>query len=135
TVSPLQQRVASEAARVGGPNVHVGVAATNLVSGEKVNFHADESFPSASVMKLPILVELERQVAAGALSWTESLRAEVGAMIAVSDNGAANQIADAIHPQSVNDTMAKLGLGGTRFQNLFSDARTASNPRMNQTPP
>ena len=135
TVSPLQQRVASEAARVGGPNVHVGVAATNLVSGEKVNFHADESFPSASVMKLPILVELERQVAAGALSWTESLRAEVGAMIAVSDNSAANQIVDAIHPQAVNDTLGRLGLGGTHFMNLFSDARSAASPGLNQTTP
>jgi beta-lactamase class A len=133
--SPLQQRVAAEAARVGGPTVHVGAAAINLVSGEKVVLRADEAFPSASVMKLPILVELERQIAAGTLSWTESLRAEVGAMIAVSDNSAANQIADAIHPQSVNDTMARLGLGGTRFLNLFTDARSASSPGMNQTTP
>ena len=56
-------------------------------------------------------------------------------MIAVSDNSAANQIAAAIHPQSVNDTMAKLGLGSTHFVNPFSDARTASNPGMNQTTP
>jgi beta-lactamase class A len=135
TISPLQQRVAAEASRVGGPNVHVGVAATNLISGEKLRFHADDVFPSASVMKLPILVELERQIAAGTLSWTESLRSEVSAMIGVSDNGAANQIADAIHPQSVNDTMARIGLSGTRFGNLFSDARSASNPGQNQTTP
>ncbi|HTD80293.1 MAG TPA: serine hydrolase, partial [Chloroflexota bacterium] len=85
--------------------------------------------------KLPILVELERQVAAGKVSWTESLRAEVSAMIAVSDNGAANQIADVIHPQAVNDTLARLGLSGTHFLNAFSDARTASNPGQNQTTP
>jgi beta-lactamase class A len=133
--SPLQQRVAAEAVRVGGANVHVGVAAVNLVTGEKIGWHADDAFPTASVMKLPILVELERQIAAGTLSWTESLRAEAGAMIAVSDNSAANQIADAIHPQSVNDTMAKLGLGYTRFLNLFTDARSASNPGMNQSTP
>ena len=133
--SPLQLRVAAEAARVGGPNVHIGAAAINLTSGEKIGLRAEEAFPSASVMKLPILVELERQIAAGSLSWTESLRAEVGAMVAVSDNSAANQIAAAIHPQSVNDTMAKLGLGGTHFVNLFSDARSPSNPGMNQTTP
>lgn len=133
--SPLQQRVAAEAMRVGGPNVHVGAAAINLTSGEKIGLRAEEAFPSASVMKLPILVELERQIVAGTLSWTESLRAEVGAMVAVSDNSAANQIAAAIHPQSVNDTMAKLGLGGTHFLNLFSDARSPSNPGMNQTTP
>jgi beta-lactamase class A len=134
-VSPLQQRVAAEALRVAGPNAHVGVAATNLVSGEKVSFHADESFPSASVMKLPILVELERQIAAGNLSWTESLRAEASAMVAVSDNTAANQIADAIRPQSVNDTLARLGLSGTHFLNLFTDGRSTSNAGQNQTTP
>jgi beta-lactamase class A len=133
--SPLQQRIAAEALRVGGPDVHVGAAAINLTSGEKIGLRAEEAFPSASVMKLPILVELERQIAAGTLSWTESLRAEVGAMVAVSDNSAANQIASAIHPQSVNDTMAKLGLAGTHFLNLFSDARSPGQPGMNQTTP
>ena len=135
TATPLQQRVAAEALRVAGPNVHVGVAATNLVSGEKIAFHADDAFPSASVMKLPILVELERQVAAGNVAWTESLRAEASAMIAVSDNTAANQIADLIHPQAVNDTLARLGLAGTHFLNLFTDGRSSSNPGQNVTTP
>jgi beta-lactamase class A len=133
--SKLQQQVASQAQQVGGSNVHVGVAAINLMSGERLSWHADDEFPSASVMKLPILVELERQVAAGNLSWTDSLRAEVSAMIAISDNTAANEIADAVHPQSVNDTMAKLGLSGTHFVNLFNDARSSSNPGENQTTP
>jgi beta-lactamase class A len=115
--------------------VHVGVAALNLTTGDKVAWHADDEFPSASVMKLPILVELERQIAAGQLSWTESLRAEVSAMITVSDNTAANEIASAIHPSSVNDTMSKLGLGGTHFMNLFNDARSTTNPGENQTTP
>ena len=135
TVSPVQQKVISEAIRVGGPNVHVGVSALNLTTGDKIAWHADDEFPSASVMKLPILVELERQIAAGQLSWTESLRAEVSAMIAVSDNTAANEIAAAIHPASVNDTMSKLGLGGTHFVNLFNDARSPANPGENQTSP
>jgi beta-lactamase class A len=131
----LLQKVASQAQRIGGSKVHVGVAATNLTTGEKLTWHADDPFPSASVMKLPILVELERQVAAGQLSWTESLRAEVSAMIAISDNTAANEIADAIHPQSVNSSMAKIGLSGTRFLNLFNDARSSQNPGENQTTP
>ena len=56
-------------------------------------------------------------------------------MIAVSDNGAANQIADVIHPQSVNDTLAWLGLTGTHFLNMFTDTRGPSNPGQNQTTP
>ena len=135
TVSPLQQKVAAEAQRVGGANVHVGLAATNLITGEKINLHPEDTFPSASVMKLPILVELERQIAAGNVAWTESLRAEASAMVAISDNTAANQIADIIHPQSVNDTLAKLSLSGTHFANLFNDARSPSNPGGNQTTP
>src|SRR5207244_12299579 len=118
--TPIPRRLTAAAARGGRPNAHIGAEPINRTSGKKIGLRAEEAFPSASVMKLPILVELERQIAAGSLSWTESLRAEVGAMVAVSDNGAANQIAAAIHPQSVNDTMAKLGLGGTHFVNLFS---------------
>jgi beta-lactamase class A len=133
--SKLQQKVASEAVRVGGTNVHVGVAAQNLATGEKLAWHADDEFPSASVMKLPLLVELERQVAAGNISWSESLRAEVSAMIGVSDNTAANQVASLVHPASVNDSMARLGLSGTHFVNLFNDARSSTNPGENQTTP
>lgn len=133
--SVLEQKVAAEALRVGGPKVHVGVAALNLTTGDKVSLHAEDAFPSASVIKLPILVELERQIASGKLSWTDSIRAEAGAMIAVSDNTAANQIADVITPKSVNDTMAKLGLGSTRFLNLFSDTRSGQNPGQNQSTP
>lgn len=133
--SGLQARVRSEALRVGGPNVRVGVSAINLVTGEKVALNADSAFPSASVMKLPILVELERQISTGQLAWNDSLRAEAGSMIAVSDNTAANQIADAIQTRSVNDTMTRMGLGSTRFLNLFTDTRSGSNPGQNQTTP
>jgi beta-lactamase class A len=56
-------------------------------------------------------------------------------MIAVSDNSEANQIADVIQAQSVNDTMAKLGLGSTKFLNMFTDTRGSSNPGQNQTTP
>ncbi|MBV9547494.1 MAG: serine hydrolase, partial [Chloroflexi bacterium] len=37
--------------------------------------------------------------------------------------------------QSVNDTMARLGLGGTRFLNLFDGGRTSANPGENETTP
>jgi beta-lactamase class A len=133
--SGLLQKVTSDAARASGGHAHIGVAAINLVSGDKLMWHADDEFPSASVMKLPILVELERQVATGNVAWTESLRSEASAMIAISDNTAANEIAGVIHPQSVNDTMARFGLSGTHFVNLFNDARSSQNPGENQTTP
>jgi beta-lactamase class A len=132
---PLLQRISAAVAQVGAPNLRVGVAASNLATGERINFHGDEEFPSASVMKLPILVELERQTTAGTVSWTESLRAEASAMISVSDNNAADSIADVIHFQSVNNTMAGLGLGGTKLQSLFTDASSPLNKGENQTTP
>src|SRR5262249_8770241 len=106
--SGLVQKGTSGASRVAGGNAHGGGAAINVVSGDKLMWHADDEFPSASVMKLPILVELERQIAAGNVSWTESLRSEASAMIAISDNTAANEIAGMIHPHAVNDTMTRL---------------------------
>jgi beta-lactamase class A len=133
--SALQQKVLAEAQRVGGPNARVGVAALNLVSGERVAIKADESFPSASVMKLPILVELERQIAAGTIKWNDNLRTDAAQMIAVSDNAAANRLTDAVSMVAVNDQLRRLGLGGTRFLNTFSDARSAANPGQNQTTP
>jgi len=133
--SPLQQKVIAEAQRVGGPDARVGVAALNLVSGERISVRADENFPSASVMKLPILVELERQVATGTLGWNDSLRTDAGQMIGVSDNAAADRIADRVSMVAVNDEMRKLGLGGTRFLNTFADTRSSSNPGQNTTTP
>jgi beta-lactamase class A len=53
-------------------------------------------------------------------------------MIAISDNTAANEIADAIHPQSVNSSMHQIGLTGTNFVNLFNED---TNPGENQTTP
>jgi beta-lactamase class A len=131
----LQQKVLAEAQRVGGPNARVGIAAINLVSGDRLAIKADESFPSASVMKLPILVELERQIAAGTVKWNDQLRNDATQMISVSDNEAANRLADRVSMVAVNDEMRALGLGGTRFLNTFVDTRTPRNPGQNATTP
>jgi len=133
--NPLEQRIQAEAQRVGGPDVRIGVAAANLNSGERLSIRGDESFPSASVMKLPILVELERQIAAGTIKWDDALRTDAAQMIAVSDNSAANRIVDKISMVAVNDQMRKLGLGGTRFLNTFTDSRSSTNPGQNATTP
>jgi beta-lactamase class A len=131
----LLKKVQSEVARVGGPNARVGISALNLKTGDRLSIRAEESFPSASVMKLPILVELERQIATGKLAWNDKLRAQAGAMMSVSDNVAANDIADAVTPRSVNATMANLGLKGTQFVNYFTGARSNANPGQNHTTP
>jgi len=131
----LTQRVLATVHRTAGDDVRVGIAAKNLVTGERVRLRADEVFPSASVMKLPLLVELERAAAAGDIRWTDALRANAQAMIAVSDNQAANTIEDLVTDAKVNGTMARLGLANTALVNHFSDGRNTGNPGNNQTTP
>ena len=54
------------------------LAAMNLTTGEEIARNAERSMPTASVFKLPLLVEVFRQAEAGALDLDErvTLRAE-----------------------------------------------------------
>jgi len=56
----------------------VAFAAANLATGEETGRNAERSMPTASVFKLPLLVEVYRQVAAGDLDLDSrvTLRAE-----------------------------------------------------------
>ena len=55
TRADLERRILDYARDGGG---RIGVAAKNLRTGEIVALNADSLFPTASVIKLPILVEL-----------------------------------------------------------------------------
>ena len=122
------------AARGVSTAARVGVAARNLATGERIDVRSGEIFHSASVNKVPILVETMREIGSGKLS-----RAAVGAdlerMIVQSDNDAANRLLDLVGEPSVNGTMSKLGLGSTVLHNHFSDSRGPSDPGFNQTSP
>ena len=65
----LLQRIQGEFARAarsaGGT---LGVSAVHMESGRRVGFHAMERFPMASTYKIPIAVQLLRQVDQGAIS-------------------------------------------------------------------
>ncbi len=64
------ETIAAIAAELGG---RVGVAARNLASRAAVFLNADELFPMASCLKIPVMVEVMRQVDAGALRLDERL--------------------------------------------------------------
>src|SRR5205085_7559340 len=49
----------------------LGIAARHLGTGEELAVHADESFPTASSIKIAVLIELYRQAQAGELSLRE----------------------------------------------------------------
>ncbi|HEY8829376.1 MAG TPA: serine hydrolase, partial [Candidatus Limnocylindria bacterium] len=49
----------------------VGVAATHLVTGRHIGYREDELFPTASVIKLPLLVTLYEDAIAGRIDLSE----------------------------------------------------------------
>jgi beta-lactamase class A len=127
----VHESIAAIAAPLGGT---VGVAARNLASGAEAHVNADDLFPMASCFKVPVMVEVLRQVDAGALrlddrlTLTEadkspgstlihcheglrpSVRDLLYLMITLSDNTATDMLWRLVGLASVNETMRGLGL-------------------------
>ena len=101
----------------------VAFAATNLATGEEIGRSAERSMPTASVFKLPLLVEVFRQAENGDLDLDQrvilrdfapglqpSLRDLAMMIVIVSDNSATNLLLDRVGgPTRVNTTMRELG--------------------------
>lgn len=117
----------------------LGVSVKHLGTGESANLNGDRLFPTASVFKVPVLVEFYRQAERGALSpdqqvvLTErdkvpgsgvlkelseglsvSLRDLLNLMMMVSDNTATDLVAGRVGFDNVNATLDELGLHRTR---------------------
>jgi beta-lactamase class A len=129
----LEQRIARHKGTVG-------LYLKDLKSGEALSIRGGEQFSSASVIKVPILVELFHQVEKGPLKLTDPVimlasdqRPGSGVlqflstphtltigdaatlMIILSDNSATNLIIDKIGIRNVNARMDSLGLHKTRL--------------------
>lgn len=134
------------------------VALRHLPSGAAWDLNPATLFPAASMIKVPIMYEIMRQAASGALSLTDSLtvtaNARVGGagilhelrpntrmtirelvtlMIILSDNTATNLLIDRIGMDAVNQTMDDLGLTATRLRRRLMDFAAAEAGRDNQT--
>jgi beta-lactamase class A len=117
---------------------NVSLYARNLDTGVSYELRADEAVPTASTIKVPIMVELFAEAEEGKLDWTQKLEltdqdkvsgsgvlTELSAgdalpirdlmhlMIVVSDNTATNLILNRIGGNGVNARMAQLGLKQT----------------------
>lgn len=150
----LQASIDAIAEDAGG-NVSVGVR--EMRSGASLERDPDRVFPSASVIKLPILVALLARVEAGELEWdrrvslTEeacvegsgvlrelhrgielTLRDLARLMIVVSDNTASNLLIDLVGIERVNALLASLGYRHTRLGRKFYDfaARDAGHENL-----
>jgi beta-lactamase class A len=111
-----------------------GLAAENLLTGERLERRGREQFDTASVIKLPILIEALRRVQVGELRLEQRLRMQAShysegsgvlkdlqpgvdlslrdvctLMVTVSDNVATNMLIDLLGIESVNATMRSLG--------------------------
>lgn len=135
----LRARVLERIAAVRG---RVSLAVRHLRTGARLDVDADRPVYAASLIKLPIMVEVFRQAHEGRLRHSERVRLEacdvvlgsgvlkdlepgieltlgdlVRLMIVVSDNTAANLLIDRVGRERVDATMAELGLGGIRLVN------------------
>jgi beta-lactamase class A len=119
----------------------VALAVKGLKSGEAFAYHDDDPMPTASLIKLPVMVEAYRQAAeksidldrhvtlkkgdkvpgSGILTYhfsdgaTFPLRDAVHLMIVYSDNTATNLVLDAIGIGSTAATMEKMGYPNTKI--------------------
>jgi beta-lactamase class A len=141
--SPLHQELQRLENEYGG---HLGVAAKNLKSGEVISFNGTERFPTASVIKLPIMAAFFHLVdqkeidpnqnvvltaedkKPGLLEFLSegmsmSLLDAVKLMIVLSENTATNLVLDRLAPthaermKVVNDFLDAHGLKQTRVLN------------------
>lgn len=131
-----------------------GVSMRNLATGESLSIRGDEPFPSASLIKLPVLVTLLDEVAKGRVGLDEPLsmisRDRVGGsgvlrhmdpglrltvkdaaslMIALSDNTATNLLLEKLDVPTVWAKMDSLGLPKTRvFRRVFAPTHSSPAP-------
>ena len=113
----------------------VGVAATQLGTGRHIGYREEELFPTASVIKLPLLVTLYEDAIAGRIDLSErvtyredtkvagsgvlqfldgglnpTLRDLAVLMMSVSDNTATDLLFDRVGKTRIESTMGRLGL-------------------------
>jgi beta-lactamase class A len=84
------QRIAS------GFHGRMGVFAKNLQTGEMVALNADERFPTASVIKLAVLVEAYQQIDQGKLKPDDRVLLHDSDKVGIGDSGTLNELHDGI---------------------------------------
>lgn len=126
----------------------LGVAAIDLETGRTLTYHAGGVFPTASAIKVPVMIEVFRQARSGGAALDREIpvtpkdlvdgsdrlklvlrngpaaltvRQLVEAMIEVSDNTAANTLIGLAGMERVNRTLDELGFPNTRLRRKMMD--------------
>jgi beta-lactamase class A len=148
--TPLGRRLAAIASRFGGK---VTFAAVDLKTGERFGLAADQPVATASVIKLPVMVEAFYQMQEGKLQWSQPVKETdfdrvrgsgilqdlcqqidltlgdaVTLMIDLSDNTASNIVIRTVGIDAVNARMKRLGLKHTRLFGYVFHEKDSSDP-------
>jgi beta-lactamase class A len=144
SAASLQSRVEDAVRPLHGT---MGVAARNLATGETVFVNADTSFPTASVIKVGVMVEVFHQIAEGRLRRDDTITLDDSAkvdgsgvlqrlhgglvltvgdlldlMMTVSDNTATNLLITLVGTANVDKRLVSYGLTRTKlFRPTFRD--------------
>jgi len=137
----------------------VGLAVKNLKSGESYEYQADRPMPTASLIKLPVMIATYDAIDKGKLSLgdmielkkedqvpgsgiltahfspgaTLSLRDAIHLMIVYSDNTATNLVLDQLGLPTTNEFMEKLGCPETRINSkVFKRESSIATDRSNE---
>ena len=135
----------------------IGIAATNLATGETIAVNGDVRFPTASLIKVAVLVEVYNQIAEGKLrrdievtlhdadkAGDETVPLNMlhdgvkltvsdlaNLMIAYSDNTATNLLVGLVGAAAVDRRMASYGLSNTKiFRPTFRDGHADVFPEL-----
>jgi beta-lactamase class A len=154
TASPLEQRITKLAAAFPG---EMGVAVHDLSSGSEFSVGGDRRFPTASLIKLAVMVETYHQIAEGKLSKEKVIEVAAGdrvgdesvplnmlhagvrvtiadlvnLMIAYSDNTATNLLVREVGAAAVDRRMESYGLTDTKiFRPTFRDGHADVFPEL-----
>lgn len=139
----LHERIINELKSMEG---QVGFYYKNLETGESFSYHASESFPAASIVKLPLAAAILLMESEGTTSFQEmiSIREEekmpacgvikhmpgtvslsietlMKFMIVVSDTTAANGLFQHYGADKIKEAFQQLGLSGTQFNRAYFD--------------
>lgn len=131
----------------------VGLAIIDLATGDTLSIRGDEPFPTASVIKVPVLVEVFHQVENGRLRLEDpivmldvdkrpgsgvlqyltaplqiTVRDAAFLMIALSDNTATNLLVDKVGIRAVTARMDSLGLPRTALHSKVFDRSSSVAP-------
>ncbi len=143
-LADFQARLAAYSMRAPG---HVGIEIEDVATGLSTGINASAEMPAASTIKIPVMVEVFRQLVAGRFDlntrmrlqrsdkdwgWGDLADARVGSsypvsrllslMIDNSDNTATNMLIRLVGRASINTEMADLGLSHTRLTDFVRSA-------------